>query len=408
MILYSRLLIALLAWGALSFGAVYAWAYWPLAMAGAGIGVWAIVRTRAWKEPRPRALMLALGGIAAALVVQLVPLPYGWFRDLNPAGDRLLTQLEFGWAAHPPPWHSLSVAPQGTLTALLLFAALGLLLIGLSRAVSYMPLGWLVRQLWIFGAVLAVFGIVQRAVAGASDFAVYGFWHPSQTAAPFGPFINRNHFAGWMIMVLPLALAQAGASLQSARGPFGRDAGAWFRWLGTPDASRFVFAGVAILIMATALVLTGSRSGLLGLLVAMATLAMLGARRVHTWPRRVLPAAAFVSVVVVAVGWAGVARVAARFDRASVELSERVVLLALPVLATLAVLVGSIRHRLRGSDSAGAAWLRAGAIAGLAGIATQSLLEFSLQMPGNAALFVFLMAIALHRPSTTTTDAYRI
>ena len=41
--------------------------------------------------------------------------------------------------------------------------------------------------------------------------------------------------------------------------------------------------------------------------------------------------------------------------------------------------------------------LRVGATAGLISIALQSLVEFSLQMPGNAALFIVLGAIALHR-----------
>jgi hypothetical protein len=41
--------------------------------------------------------------------------------------------------------------------------------------------------------------------------------------------------------------------------------------------------------------------------------------------------------------------------------------------------------------------LRIGAVAGLAGIAAQSLVEFSLQMPGNTVLFVVLLAIAMHR-----------
>ena len=41
-------------------------------------------------------------------------------------------------------------------------------------------------------------------------------------------------------------------------------------------------------------------------------------------------------------------------------------------------------------------WIRFGAATGLAAIALQSAVEFSLQMPGNAALFVVLCAIALH------------
>jgi hypothetical protein len=41
-------------------------------------------------------------------------------------------------------------------------------------------------------------------------------------------------------------------------------------------------------------------------------------------------------------------------------------------------------------------WIRFGAATGLAAIAIQSAVEFSLQMPGNAVLFVVLCAIALH------------
>ena len=111
MIRCSRVLVALLVWGVLSFGAVYPWGYGPLAAGAAAIGLWTIVETRAWREPRPRGIAIALAAVAAALLVQLVPLPYGWFKVLSPAGDRLLAELRVGWIANPPDWHSLSIAP---------------------------------------------------------------------------------------------------------------------------------------------------------------------------------------------------------------------------------------------------------------------------------------------------------
>jgi hypothetical protein len=46
-------------------------------------------------------------------------------------------------------------------------------------------------------------------------------------------------------------------------------------------------------------------------------------------------------------------------------------------------------------------------VAGLLAAAAQSCVEFSLQMPGNAALFVVLAAMALHRPRSGT-HAYRV
>jgi O-antigen ligase len=175
----------------------------------------------------------------------------------------------------------------------------------------------------------------------------------------------------------------------------------------------------------------------------------------------VLPALYFAVLVVAAVGWAGVARTAARFEGAGVELSERAaawrdavqiardfpvagtgiggfgtamlayqtaerhsiyeqahneylqifaeggVLVLVPSTIALVVIVRTIRHRIRGRDDLQAFWWRAGAVAGLAGIAAQSLMEFSLQMPGNALLCVFLLAVALHRPSSHP-DAHRV
>ena len=41
-------------------------------------------------------------------------------------------------------------------------------------------------------------------------------------------------------------------------------------------------------------------------------------------------------------------------------------------------------------------WIRVGAVMGLTAIALQETVDFSLQMPGNAALFAVLCGIALH------------
>jgi hypothetical protein len=50
-------------------------------------------------------------------------------------------------------------------------------------------------------------------------------------------------------------------------------------------------------------------------------------------------------------------------------------------------------------------WLRAGAVTSLLAIACQETVEFSLQMPGNAALFAIVCAIALHRPAHSDSAA---
>jgi hypothetical protein len=56
-----------------------------------------------------------------------------------------------------------------------------------------------------------------------------------------------------------------------------------------------------------------------------------------------------------------------------------------------------VRRRFGQETRASTYWIRRGAAVGLVAVALQELVEFSLQMPGNAFLFAVLCAIALHR-----------
>jgi O-antigen ligase len=78
--------------------------------------------------------------------------------------------------------------------------------------------------------------------------------------------------------------------------------------------------------------------------------------------------------------------------------SEGGLLVGIPLLMTLAVFVRECRWQSSTAAHDPDEWIRFGAFVGLLGISVQSLFEFSLQMPGNAALFATLCAIAIHRP----------
>ena len=70
------------------------------------------------------------------------------------------------------------------------------------------------------------------------------------------------------------------------------------------------------------------------------------------------------------------------------------------MLIAIGSVVVAVSSRFRkAADGAEARWVRAGAATGLVAIALQSLVEFSLQMPGNAALFAVLLALALYVPA---------
>ena len=450
--MYGVLLTATLAWGALTFGAVYPWAYWPLASASAALGLWGCVATSAWRDPRARALAAALGITGVAIAVQLIALPYAVLARLSPGVDAFLRQFAVGY--HPAALHPLSIAPEATAVVLGLFVALALLLVGSMRAMRDIRLEWFVSQLMGLGVALALVGVVQQAFLDDKAPLVYGFWKPQFGAAPYGPFINKNHFAGWMVMALPVVVGYAYALFLQAPRPSRPDLGGWLRWAATVDASRFMLVSTVGLAMSLSVVLTGSRSGLASMLVALAFFSLAVWRSTYGGRSRAL-AVSFLGVLVVgALAWGGADTLLERFARAPAELEGRFaawrdtrtiiadfpwfgtglgtygqamliyqtadrtsmyvqahndylqiaaeggLLVGLPALVVAALIVLGIRRRLTsGQDDLLTGWVRVGATAGLFGIAAQSCVEFSLQMPGNAVLCVVLMAIALHRPA---------
>jgi len=454
---YRNVLFAAIAWGTLAFGAPYPWAYWPLAGVCAGLGVWGLVATDAWRSPRVSGLVLALGAVAMAMAIQIVPLPYSLFVLLNPAADRFFSGYQIGYSLQPPGTHPLSLSADATALALVLFVLLAIFLIGLAHALRQIRLEWLIVRLIGFGVALAIFGVVQRSFShGDYHHMIYGFWEPSAGANPFGSFLNRNHFAGWMILVLPLALGYACSVIEDSRGPHGRGLGDWMRWAASPQASKCLLVVAAVLAMGTALVLTGSRSGVGGFAVSLLTLAYFAFRRLGGKFRGAIALGLPVILFGAAIAWAGFGSTLQRFAIASSDVPDRLgawrdaltiardfpvfgvgvgnfglamllyqsgargarsgifmqahndylqilaeggLILAIPVVVTLVIIVNRIRRRFVESDRPDNTltfWFRASAVAALVGIATQALVEFSLQIPGITVLFIVVLAVALH------------
>ena len=461
MVIFGWILIAAVAWGALAFGAVYPWAYWPLAALCAGLGFWAWLATRGWRDRTAARLGTCLAAVGTAIGLQLVVLPYGVTVWLSPGIDQFFRQYMIAY--RPPAVHALSLVPEATAAALFLFIAFSMLLLGAVRAMKHVRMDWLASQFMGLGTAMALLGIVQYAFLNKDAPLLYGFWRPSYGASPFGPFVNKNHFAGWMVMVLPVVVAYGCAVFLTTPRPTGRGRGAWLRWVATVEANRFVLVAVASLVMVLSVVLTGSRSGIASLSIALACIGIAVWREVARGRQRWAAVGAMGLLVVGALAWGGADTLVGRFGRVPTEfegrltawrdatvmvkdfpwfgiglgsferamlvyqtadrssiyaqthndylqlLAEGGAMVIVPVIVTVVMCVGILRRRLLpGQESTLTSWVRVGAVAGLVGILSQSLVEFSLQMPGNAVLFVVLLAIALHRPSHSRPYAPRV
>jgi hypothetical protein len=461
---FGLTLTATLAFGVLAFGAVYSWAYWPVAVASAGLGLWAIIVERAWLDWRVWRLAKALGIIAVTIALQLVPLPRAALDVVSPHAAAVLSQYELAYAVRQSAWDPVTLAPWDTAVALALFTACALLLVGTTRVVRHLSLLTLLSHLTILALVVGLAGIVQKALTPADSDLVYGFWQPQFEGEGFGPFVNRNHYAGWVVMVLPLVAARIAAATEAFGEPAGAPGGALRRLLTSPDAGQAAFSASVVVVLGIAVILSGSRSGIGSLAVALAVLAVFVVSR-SGWSRRRMAVVLVVPLVLAgAMAWAGRDIAIRRFEQVPTEITDRIsvwtdtlrvirdfpvagvglggyakamavyqtasthtlfvqahndylqvlaeggALVALPALAVLLLVALGIRRRfVVGDDEPIRHWVRAGAVAGLAGIAAQSLVEFSLQKPGNTVLFVTLVALALHRPNRgTSIDANRV
>jgi hypothetical protein len=439
-------LLVTLAWGAGAFGSPYPWAYTPLLVASAIIGLaglWLGRQTRG-----PSFLLLAgLALIALAAGAQLMPLSRDTLVTLSPHAVRILDQRSFAFSFGQSLVHPLSIEPSRTQLGLAFLAGFTLLFLGTARILQRETASRLAGDLVILGAILATVGIVQRATFNGK---VYGFWELVQGGSPFGPFINKNHFAGWMLMGLPVALGYFLALV--SRGMRGRQPG--FRnfvlWFSTEHASRAVLTGFAILVMALSLVLTMSRSGMMAGTAAIVIAGMVATRRQSGAARRTLTVGYLVFLVIAVVSWVGLDQIATRFTEMDpTSISERPavwadtiriakdfwltgtglntygistpfyqtsvpglhlreahsdylqlaaeggLLLCIPILLTIVAFALEVRRRF-GQDVGSIWWIRMGAVIGLLAIAIQSIGEFSLQMPGNAALFAVIAGLAIH------------
>jgi len=433
-----------------SFGAVYPWGYIPMAGVAGVIAAVSYLQRRERALPRRDPLSVALLLFIAAVGVQLVPLPVAAIVRISPKTAAFLMQYDVTFAALGAP-HALSISPAATATALILFVALALLTAAAAREFSDRGASRFAGWMLVFGGSLALVAIIVKAV-GASG-KVYGLWTPLTKGNPFGPFVNRNHFAGWMLMAFALSAAYVVASarrdLARAR-PGVRER---IIWLATPAGCRLLLGLAGTMVMALSIVLTMSRSGILCGAVTGAALALMLSSGSSTWRARFLVAAMPVGAVTLAAWWAGADVVASRFAQTAGSelalrrgawetallilrdfpvvgsglntygvatllyqpqefpvhfreahndylqlLSDGGALLAVPLIMLVTTFWMRVRSAFRDTSDGGARCLRAGAVAGIVGIGLQEVADFSLQMPANALLFSLLCAVALHRP----------
>ena len=386
-------------------------------------------------------------------MLQSAPIPQAIRSALAPAlanVDRTLYLPEGNPSARP--FAPLSIDPTATIASTLLAATIVLLFWCAREALDGAGERRTVRLISAAGFIASATAIVQHATAPK---LLYWTWRPLDPGArPYSPFVNRNDFAGWLVLAIPLTIGYLVARIESRRELGVR------RAVADSLDGRGVWLAASVCVMSGALVAVVSRSGLVAGAGGLATFVLLARRRVlRVAPsyRRSLSRVAVVSGLgLVALGAMAFFNVDAMSPRIADTLSNGVgsrhdiwsltiemirdfwrvgvgvgayaramsayqpphdfafnhahneylqlvaeggVALSSAVAIAVAAGVARAARRLQ-ADRTALFWMRVGALSGIAATAIQSLWETAIRMPANAVLFALCAAIAL-RPTSS-------
>jgi O-antigen ligase len=275
-----------------------------------------------------------------------------------------------------------------------------------------------------FGFLISIFGILQHLTFNGK---LYWFREMHYGGIPFGPYANRNHFAGFAELVLPLALVPL--------------------VLGRVRRERLLVVGLFAVLPVGALFLSASRGGIVSFAVELGVLVLVILWR-RTLGKSLYAAAAILLVALLMVSWLGVGQILQRFSsmqslemtagkRASMRRDTWRIFLDHPLLGTglatiqivfppyetlydgkivnhthndylealaetglagglccawfLAVFFAESLRRLRQLNNSFAVALQLSGFIACCGFLAHSLVDFNLHIPANAMLF-FLMA----------------
>jgi O-antigen ligase len=458
------LLILLVAVSYLLLAGGRPWTLGPL-LGLATLAVLAAPRRTLTFRPSWRVLDVALVAVAGAIVVQLIPLPAGVVQSLSPHAQRVRAALQFApLTPQPDEWIAMSVDAAATGRALGTFV-IGVLAFWVARALfgAGGQTRAFCRALAIIGAGMAVLALVQKATT--PKLLMFTVEPEARSTNPFGAFTNRNHMAAWLLLIATPLVGYVIARVRIHPDYRTRFLVSFKQFL----VSGAALTALAAIVIVGTLLATLSRSGVAGLGAAAITAWWLGRSRMQferSSLAAVIGTAGVVVVVTMAFvdldGWAtrlqesfdtgpaafsrtriwqetlpvvrdfwvtgtgagtysdamtqyqqsrvwvGSMQRWAHFNNAHSHylqvMSEGGVLLAIPLLVALAAFVTLARKALA-ADKGEMFWVRAGAAAGLVGVAVQSIWEVALTMPANAVLAGVLAALTLYYREGTRSSA---
>ncbi|HWR90236.1 MAG TPA: O-antigen ligase family protein [Dissulfurispiraceae bacterium] len=298
--------VFLLVFSPLAFGTVEPWS-WAVVKSLAFLAfVLLLIRKRKDEEPFlyevPGLVPLSL--FLGYILLQLVPMPPFILKVVSPGAYDLYRETL--WAADPHAWGSVSVNMKATVSEFFKTAALAAFYVVTIHMLARKDrLKKTVRIVVVFASVLALFSMLQYVLWNNKIY-----WLRELTAGgkPFGPYVNRNHYAGFADMVLPLIIClfiyyRPRYSCRSLRERV-------VEVFSSPLTNVHILLGTAALLVAVSVFMSLSKGGIISLCMSLIFLAA----AVRNRARGGVLVALLVTVLFYSVGSFGWDRIFNRFE----------------------------------------------------------------------------------------------
>lgn len=286
-------------------GAVHEPVFIPLLVVASLAGLASFWRRRREGPGLPgRRLLLALHIL---VLVQLLPLPPGLLRRVSPGTFSFYSDTSF---LSLEGWRPISVNPADTARGFAFL--LGMSLLYSAIFLQFRDETWrrrLTAMVVGVGFILTVVALVQAA--SLRPTTIYGLWRPRWDWGVFGPYVSKNHFAGYLVMAIPLALAFVAESFQALREDWRARRVGWLA-LGGRAGNSWVRRLAVAMVLVVGLLASRSRGGIVACAVSAAILPLAFRHRRHV-------AALVLAVALLGLGWVEIAGIMRGLDEQGIR-----------------------------------------------------------------------------------------
>lgn len=235
----------------LAFGTVHVWAYTLFELAVLFlVSIWIIKMIYHGEISIPStSLNLSILAFIFLIFFQLIPIPEGIIKLVSPSTNQIYVDTinSLNFKTHfDSSMMTISINPDATkIEFFKMLAYIGVFYLIIGNMNTSRQINKLLMVIIITGFIISLFGLIQHF---SWNGKVYWYKELTHGGIPFGPFINRNNFAGYINLIIPIALSM---------------------FVVEKDKDKKILFGFMSIVMVVALFLSLSRGGIISFVGAM-------------------------------------------------------------------------------------------------------------------------------------------